>query len=74
MNREYPQPQLDLDGLSKFLDEAFPPEARAGLGSVVEIVPGRVRMLLEPTPAMASPVKSCPAHRSWLWRTWQPTP
>ncbi|UZW57849.1 PaaI family thioesterase (plasmid) [Sphingobium sp. JS3065] len=55
MNREYPQPQLDLDGLSAFLEAAFPPEARPSLGSVVEIAPGRVRMLLDPTPAMARP-------------------
>ena len=55
MNNDLPEPRLDFDGLNAFLDAAFPLEARANLGSLVEIAPGRVRMLLEPTAAMARP-------------------
>lgn len=55
MTSDLPLLHLDLDGLNAFLDAAFPPEARASLGSLVEIAPGRVRMVLEPTPAMARP-------------------
>lgn len=55
MNHGSHELRLDLDGLNAFLDAAFPPEARPNLGSLVEIAPGRVRMLLEPTPAMARP-------------------
>ena len=55
MNIDCPEPQLDINSLTAFLDDAFPPEARASLGAVVEIAPGRVRLRLEPTPAMARP-------------------
>ncbi|MEK7456406.1 MAG: PaaI family thioesterase [Pseudomonadota bacterium] len=55
MSKDFHPLQLDLEALGAFLDAAFPTEARASLGSLVEIAPGRVRMLLEPTPAMARP-------------------
>jgi uncharacterized protein (TIGR00369 family) len=53
-----PSPQqlrLSLDELAAFLDRAFPPEARPTLGELVSVVPGHVRMSLQPLPAMLRP-------------------
>jgi uncharacterized protein (TIGR00369 family) len=50
-----PALHLDAQGLSDFLDQAFPPGARSALGQVVSVNPGHVRMTLDPTPNMLRP-------------------
>lgn len=49
------RPRLSVDEVAAFLDAAFPPEARAHLGTVVAIGPGTLRMHLDPVPAMLRP-------------------
>ncbi|MET0364033.1 MAG: PaaI family thioesterase [Sphingobium sp.] len=46
---------MTLTDLSRFLDRAFPVEARAYLGDLVSIDPGRVRMRLDPKDEMLRP-------------------
>ncbi len=48
-------PRLTLGQVSDFLEAAFPPEARPALGTVVDLQPGRLRMRLDPFPAMLRP-------------------
>ncbi|HEX7871975.1 MAG TPA: PaaI family thioesterase [Sphingobium sp.] len=48
-------PAMTLTDLSRFLDRAFPVEARASLGELVSIDPGRVRMRLDPKDEMLRP-------------------
>jgi uncharacterized protein (TIGR00369 family) len=50
-----PALRLDATGLTGFLDQAFPPAARASLGQVVSVDLGHVRMALDPTPDMLRP-------------------
>ncbi len=41
-------PVMEIDALQAFLLGAFPPAAHARIGRVTAIVPGRVRMAMEP--------------------------
>ncbi len=47
--------RLTVAELSAFLDAAFPTAARATLGEVESLARGRLRMRLDPLPAMARP-------------------
>lgn len=47
--------RLTVAELSAFLDAAFPSSARATLGEVESLARGRLRMRLDPLPAMARP-------------------
>ncbi len=47
--------RMTLAELAKFLDGAFPPTARAGLGNLVAIDRGKAWLRLEPTPDMLRP-------------------
>ncbi|HEX7855809.1 MAG TPA: PaaI family thioesterase [Sphingobium sp.] len=48
-------PVMTLTDLGRFLDRAFPVEARAALGELVSIHPGRVRLRLDPKEEMLRP-------------------
>ncbi len=50
-----PVPRLSPAEVASFLDDAFPKEARASLGTVVDLAPGTLRMRLDPVPAMLRP-------------------
>ena len=50
-----PTPRLSISDVAAFLDAAFPPEARASLGTVVDLAPGTLRMRLDPSPALLRP-------------------
>jgi len=46
---------FDREGLSAFLDEAFPAAARPSFGQIEFVNLGHVRMMLEPRPEMMRP-------------------
>jgi uncharacterized protein (TIGR00369 family) len=47
--------RMSIGELAEFLDQAFPAEARPGLGELVSVAVGHVRMTLRPQPAMLRP-------------------
>ncbi|MFA7584821.1 MAG: PaaI family thioesterase [Novosphingobium sp.] len=50
-----PQLRLTIDEVAAFLDAAFPPETRPSLGEVDSLEPNRLRLRLDPLPAMRRP-------------------
>ncbi len=49
------QLRLSLEQVSTFLDDAFPPTARAKFGQIVSLDLNHVRMRLDPDPSMIRP-------------------
>lgn len=49
------QPVMTMTDLTRFLDRAFPAEARGALGELVSIDHGRVRLRLDPRDEMLRP-------------------
>ena len=47
--------RMTIDQVAAFLDETFPPETRPSLGVVESLALNRLRMRLEPVPAMKRP-------------------
>lgn len=50
-----PVPVMEMDALQQLLLGAFPVEVHGRLGRVVDLVPGRVRMRLDPGPESLRP-------------------